>query len=286
MIVESSHKLKDIQAWAVERLRESGIEGAARDVRILLQEASGLDNVSFLASGNSNLASTQIDRFEQMILQRMSGQPVHRILGYREFYGLQFKLGPESLEPRPETELLVDLVLEYCSVGERVTFADIGIGSGAIAVSVLANLPHAHAIGTDLAEGTLKTASLNAMKHGVNERLALQKANCLEGVNGQFDFIVSNPPYIPTGEIKGLQREVKDHDPLAALDGGVDGLDVFRRILGQCGKRLLPGGKLFLETGHGQHRKICEMASQFGWGLVSTHLDLDGLERIVVFRFE
>lgn len=274
----------ELLSGAGRRLAQSGIETPALDARILLAEALSMEPGQVIGCRGKIASGEVAGAFEAMIERRLAGEPVHRILGRREFYGRVFHLTADCLIPRPETELLVERVLEDVGANEEARFADIGCGSGAICVSLLAERPGLSALATDLAEGALAATIGNAESHGVAGRLETLRTSYLEGVEGPFSFIVSNPPYIVAAEMAGLSREVREHDPQLALDGGADGLDAYRAILSQAPQYLEAGGLLYLETGHGQHDAIMQLAQELRWGIVSSHLDLSGLERMVVLK--
>jgi release factor glutamine methyltransferase len=263
-------------------LAANGVVSARLDARILLAAIVGLDQAQLISAARDPIEVAAIDRFSTMIEQRLAGMPVHRILGGREFYGSWFSLNEETLEPRPETELLVDRVLADMAGSVSAHFADVGVGSGAIAISLLLNLSGAKATGTDISKKALEAAQINADRLGVADCLRLVETDCLAACDVQFDFIVSNPPYIMSAEIEDLAVEVRDHDPRVALDGGADGFAFYRKLLEQARSCLNVGGKLYLETGHGQHGELGRLAKDLGWSVVSTHFDLNGLERVVV----
>jgi release factor glutamine methyltransferase len=180
--------------------------------------------------------------------------------------------------------LLVERILEDHKPSRQICFGEIGVGSGVIVCTLLAELPEAVGFGTDIAKGAIDTTLKNAEILGVKDRIKLSQTDCFAGVDERFDFIVSNPPYITTSDMGGLSRDVRLFDPSAALDGGSDGLDIYRKILRQAPVQLHTGDRLYLETGHGQHESIAAIAVEMGWGIVSTHLDLSGLERIMVLE--
>ena len=273
-----------LQREAIPVLRAAGIADAARDVRILLAHLIGVEPGGILTRPDQVIDHEKADLFRDWINQRAMGRPVHRIIGARAFYNRVFAFNDACLEPRPETELLVERVLADYSSNDNIRFAEVGVGSGVISVTLLCELAMATAVGTDISSGALEATRQNADSFGVGERLELLEADCLNGVEGVYDFIVSNPPYIETGELAALSKEVREHDPLAALDGGQDGLDIYRRIFTSAASRLSRSGRLYLETGHGQHDAILQLAEKSGWGIVSRHLDLSGLERMVVLE--
>lgn len=272
-----------MQAAAV-KLNAAGIEGARRDARVLLAHAIGCEPGDLPARGRDEVDALAANRFGEFLKQRLSGKPVFRILGAREFFGRLFAINDDCLEPRPETELLVERVIDDFRSQAAVHFCDVGTGSGVIAVTLLCELDNATAIATDISSRALAAAHANAVTLGVARRVELHECDVLKGVSGHFDFIVSNPPYIPTGDIAELSWEVRAYDPAAALDGGEDGLAIYRKLLIQAPALIKSEGRLYLETGHGQHDAICAMAEELGWGIVDRQLDLSALERIVVLE--
>jgi len=277
-------RVGELLSGASRQLADGGIETPALDARILLAEALSMEPGQVIGCGGEIAAGEAVEAFKAMVARRLAGEPVHRILGRREFFGRMFHLTSECLIPRPETELLVERVLEDVGTGASARFADIGCGSGAICVSLLAERPGLSAIATDLSEGALAATRENAKRHGVAQRLETACTSYLEDVEGPFSFIVSNPPYIASGDLAELSREVREYDPQLALDGGADGLEAYRAILSRVPQHLAAEGRLYLETGHGQHDAIMQLAKELRWGIVSSHLDLSGLERMVVLE--
>jgi release factor glutamine methyltransferase len=219
-----------------------------------------------------------------MVLRRAGGEPVHRIIGRREFHGHFFDICADVLDPRPETELLVEHVIAGHVREAELHFADIGTGSGAIGISLLKAFRFARCCAIDISKGALDQARHNAKLHGVEDRFHTVQSNYLAGIGLLFDFIVSNPPYIRSGDIDGLDREVRLHDPRSALDGGVDGLDAYRVILGQASTRLRTGGRLYLEIGSDQLEMCSELAYALGWRVIFSQCDYANLPRLLVLE--
>lgn len=218
----------------------------------------------------------------ELMRRRLNGESVARILGYKAFYGLDFALGPATLEPRPDTELLVDLALTRLPTGGKLL--DLGTGTGCIPISILHNRSDATGLATDLAAGALDVARANAGRHAVAGRLAFAQGDWFEALSGRaeaFDLIVSNPPYIESAVVAGLAREVRDFDPLLALDGGPDGLGPYRIIAGQAGRWLRDGGHVLVEIGHDQGARAAALFTEAGFADVRVHRDLAGLDRVV-----
>jgi release factor glutamine methyltransferase len=278
-------RIRELIHQTAMKLADGGLEKmeAARDARLLMQHASGFDRAALISRENEPASPELVERFRAMVERRAEGEPVSRIVGEKEFFGLRFRVTPAVLDPRPETEVLVDRVLADQGDREAPTvFADIGTGSGAIAVALLANLPSARCVAVDISGDALDVAATNARANGVDERVDLVRGDFLTSLSGSFDFIVSNPPYIVREEIAMLAREVREYDPRAALDGGADGLDAYRVLLAQAGPLLKPGGRLYVEIGAGQAKAIKTLARAGGWHVIDAVTDLGGNERVLV----
>jgi release factor glutamine methyltransferase len=219
--------------------------------------------------------------------RRIAGEPVHRIIGMREFYGLQFRLSPETLEPRPDTEALVELVSPYIEKlieqHGRAMMLDMGTGTGAIVISLLHQFEKLNGIGLDVADGALAMARINAAANGVSARFAALKSDWFSNVSGRFHIIVSNPPYIPSKDIDDLSREVREHDPMAALDGGDDGLDFYRSLASEARGYLYKGGIVAVEIGSGQFDDVSAIFESADFHLTNEAIDLGGHRRAMVF---
>ena len=263
-------------------LTRGNVESAALDARLLLAAATGLDMAALIARSGDEIPKLANATFKNHMIRRLAGEPVARILGETEFWGLQIKLNAATLVPRPDTETLVEAVLR--EAGRRtpeITICDLGTGSGAIAIALLSELPRARAVATDISEEALSIARLNAERHGVSSRLSLRRMDFAEGLEGPFDIVVANPPYIRSDAIGGLQREVRDHDPRVALDGGPDGLAAYRTILGRAAELLGNSGFLALEVGHDQAESVAALCREAGLSRLSSVKDLAGNWRVV-----
>lgn len=274
-------------AEARAALASSGIESAALDARLLLADASGFDIAALIARSGDTLPTLAREGFENHLKRRRLGEPVARILGEAEFWGLRLQLNSDTLVPRPETETLIEAVLAEArqNFPSALRICDLGTGSGAIAIALLSELSEARAVVTEISEGALSMAMLNAERHGLRSRMAFHLADfASETEEGPFDIVVSNPPYIRSGEIAGLQREVREHDPRRALDGGADGLGAYRAILGKMGELLAKDGLVALEIGYDQGSAVADLCR--GAGLVDTRIkeDLGGRDRVVLAR--
>ena len=275
---------------ATRSLKRAGVEDAGNDVRRLLSAVLGLSSAQLLGSPEARLTVEQANTFARYVARRASREPVSRILGEREFYGRTFKLSPATLDPRPDSETLIDVTLSFVDkAGLRAAplrILDVGTGSGCLLATLLCELPDATGIGTDISQDALRTASDNAQHLGVAARAAWKIADALENIEGPFDLLVCNPPYIRSEDIAGLEPEVRDFDPRAALDGGDDGLAVYRRMAPRI-PALVPNGWAFFEVGYDRAEAVADLlamaAGDKNRQLLSLHLDVAGKRRCVAW---
>ena len=268
------------------RLKSAAIESAELDARILTGHALGLDLTGLVSAAQRQLTPDESARLAQFACRRLAGEPVARILGEKEFWGLPLQLSSATLVPRPDTETVVELALELLRTGgaldRALRIADLGTGSGAILLALLSELPAAEGFGTDISQAALQTAGSNAERAGLSNRATFLACDYASGLTGPFDLIVSNPPYIRTADIDALATEVRDHDPPAALDGGADGLDAYRALIPQAAALLAPDAVLVVEAGEGQSAQI--QALMTAAGLMAGNApkaDLAGIPRAV-----
>lgn len=259
----------------------AAIATAALDARLLLQHAAHLAHEEIAADPDRAIDAAAAQRFRELVARRAGREPVSRILGEREFHGRSFEVTSAVLDPRPDTETLIDAALARRPEPKRLL--DLGTGSGAIIVTLLAEWPQATGIATDLSAAALEVAERNAGRHKVNGRVGFVHGNWFEGVDGHFDLILSNPPYIPLGEIAGLAADVRDFDPRRALDGGPDGLEAFRRIAAGAGGHLAPAGAVLVEIGAGQSAAVEAIFAASGLTCQSRARDLGGHIRCLTF---
>ncbi|TPW32316.1 peptide chain release factor N(5)-glutamine methyltransferase [Martelella alba] len=273
---------------ACAALAAAGIAEPREEARHLIGGLFSLSLGGLTLEGARLLDDDELARARGAVIRRAAGEPVYRILGAREFYGLDFALGPETLEPRPDTEILVEEALtemrQIVAMRGAVRFADLGTGTGAIAITLLTQCLQAHAVVSDISQSALEMAQRNALVHKVTERFETRCGSWYAPLDGPFDMIVSNPPYIRTDEIERLQPEVRDHDPRAALDGGDDGLDAYRAIAAGAGKFLVPGGIVALEIGYDQKAPVVAIFETAGFALKRAIRDLGGNDRVVIFK--
>ena len=270
------------------QLRSAQLDEAELDARILLGDALGLDLTGLIAQGARPLTAAESARLAQHAQRRLAGEPVARILGTREFWGLPFRLSEATLVPRPDTETVVERALEIFRERRQShppRIADIGTGSGAILLALLHEIPDAYGVGTDLSLSALETARDNAVALGLAGHAGFVACSYLAALQGPFDLIVSNPPYIPSAEIPTLSIEVREHDPHLALDGGNDGYDAYRALIPQAAERLVSGGALIVEAGQGQARTIETLMTAGGLTVDRPpKADLAGIPRAVSAR--
>lgn len=276
------------RALAAEfRARE--IESPELDARLLIGTALGLDHTGLATQASRRITGVEETTIFAFAQRRIAHEPVARILGHKEFWGLDLQLSDATLVPRPDTETIVAAALEILRSESRAAsarrIADIGTGSGAILLALLSELPDATGIGTDISMAALATAGQNAIQLGLAGRASFVQCDYAAALSGPFDLIVSNPPYIRSADIAALDRDVRDHDPLLALDGGADGLDAYRAITPQAAALLAPGGVLVFEVGHDQSTPVSALMRTAGLTLsVPPKADLGGIYRAVMGR--
>jgi release factor glutamine methyltransferase len=270
------------------RFKSAAIDSPELDARILVGAALGLDLTGMIAAATRPVTAAEAARLEDFAGRRLKAEPIARILGSREFWGLPLQLSAATLVPRPDTETVVALALQMLRAGpgaDRPRIADLGTGSGAILLALLSELPDAMGVGTDISAAALRTARANALNLGLARRAAFVACDYASALSGKFDLIVSNPPYIRSAEINDLASEVRDHDPLGALDGGSDGLDAYRALVPQAVRLLAPGGGLALEVGHDQGDDVEQLMAAAGLTLRGPpRTDLAGIPRAVAGR--
>ncbi|MGC2777563.1 MAG: peptide chain release factor N(5)-glutamine methyltransferase [Bradyrhizobium sp.] len=270
------------------RFAAVALDSPELDARLLVGHALQLDLTGLVTHGSRGLSPEQAQHLETLAGRRLSGEPVARILGLKEFWGLPLRLSADTLVPRPDTETVVALALEHLSVGgapnHRLRIADLGTGSGAILLALLSELPQAEGIGTDISIGALLIARENARTLGLAHRAGFVACSYAAALADPFDLIVSNPPYIASSDIGGLAIDVRAHDPHRALDGGPDGLDAYRALIPQAAGLLAPGGALIVEVGMGQSSDVAALMVAAGLGADQTTIraDLAGIPRAVM----
>lgn len=282
-----STTLAEALAAARRRLEDAGIADAARDARILLDGLLHLSSTAFLVDGDRPLTGEQMTMIEGAIERRAKREPVHRILGRRAFSRLDLMLSPDTLEPRPDTEILVDTLVPHVRrfVSDRgaCRILDLGTGTGAICLALLDLVPGATGVGADVSQGALETAMRNADMNGLAGRFDVVESDWFAAVTGVFDIIVSNPPYIVHSVVETLDEEVRLHDPILALDGGDDGLDAYRAIAAGAADHLAQDGLVAYEIGYDQKASVTGIMCEKGFARIAAVEDLGGKDRVLVF---
>jgi release factor glutamine methyltransferase len=279
--------LSALLADATKRLRAAGLDDPRREALALADAILGLDAARRVAAPDQPVTALDTALFENALIRRASREPFARIAGRREFWSLDFALSPDTLVPRPDSETLVEAVLgEIIDRDGALEILDLGTGSGCLLLALLSELPNAHGLGIDCAEGAIKTARENAKHLGFGGRVQFQTGDWYTGLTGRFDVVVANPPYIAEGARAGLAPEVRDHDPPRALFAGVDGLDAFRAIMPGLPKLMREGGLAAFECGAGQSNELSEIISNFGFSAIASRRDLGGQIRVVLSRTE
>jgi release factor glutamine methyltransferase len=289
--------LRELVREASRFLAQAGVEGPQRDARLLAAAAIGCSPGELIAHPDRAVDEAACRRLAELVRRRCAREPVSRILGSREFYGRSFALSPATLDPRPDSETLIEAALALVDAKgwrERpLRILDVGTGSGCLLLTLLAELPHATGVGTDIAQLALDLAAVNArncdIPGAIEQRCAFLRADALEGVEGPFDLLVCNPPYIRSGDIAGLEPEVRAFDPPAALDGGPDGLHIYHRIIPAL-TRVVPCGFAIFEVGAGQADAVTEMLRSSmdlsRQGAVGRHADLGDHTRCVSMEIQ
>jgi len=271
------------------RFKAASIDSAEIDARTLIGAALNLDLTGLIASRARTLTANEAARLDEYAQRRLDGEPVARIVGTKEFWGLPLKLSAATLVPRPDTETVVERALEILRAEDAqnraLRIADLGTGSGAILLALLSELPNAQGIGTDISTDALNTAQSNAAQLNLADRARFIRCDYASGLSGSFDLIVSNPPYIRSADIAGLAIEVREHDPRLAFDGGADGLSAYRALIPQSAAVLAPGGALVVEAGQGQSAAIETLMTGSGLTVDSRpKTDLAGISRAITGR--
>lgn len=277
--------LRTLRAQAEARLRESGVDTPELDARYLLEHALTLTRTDFVTKAEQTILDADAARAFALVERRAAREPVGRILGHREFWTIDLALNADTLEPRPDTETVVEAVL--AAIPDRkapLRLIDFGTGTGCILLALLSELPNATGVGVDLSPLAVEAATGNAERNGLAERARFQTGDWAKGIGERFDIVVSNPPYIPSADIATLEPEVREHDPLRALDGGPDGLAPYRILAAELPRLLVPGGVAAFEVGQGQAEDVAALVEAQGLGETAILCDLGGVKRCVRAR--
>lgn len=274
-------RLSHLYMHLKQALLAAGIDTAERDTRLMIRRHTGFDWSDFVTSPEQGVTRDHLSLIESDVERRLSGMPLSRMYGERGFWGLDFKLNPHTLDPRPDTETLVEAALNNLSKTPPATILDLGTGSGCILIALLSEWKDAHGVGIDRSFDAVIQARENAVMNGVDGRAHFCCGSWVDAIDARFDLIVSNPPYISNRDIPYLSPEVKNHDPILALDGGDDGYDAYREILMKMKDLMNPGATALLEIGYGQETEVVRLAINAGLLVKDVHPDLSGIARVV-----
>ncbi len=265
------------------KLDEASIDHAALEARLIWRAVTGRADPDLIACADDPVPAGAVDAAGPLLARRLGGEPLSRIFGEREFWGLPFTVTPDVLDPRPDTETLVEAALKLFKARPPARILDLGTGSGCLITALLHEWTGCQGVAVDISEKALAVAGANAARNGVAERLDVRQGNWFEviGKEERFDLIVSNPPYIPNPDLAGLDREVRNHDPILALDGGIDGLDSYRIIFSGLDGHFSEDGIALFEIGAGQQDDLERLAGNAGLKLSRVYPDLSGIPRVL-----
>lgn len=274
---------------AADMLDHNGVADARREAGALLSHVMGKDRTFLISHAEDRISESEAERFREVVARRTGGEPAQYIVGSQDFYGRAFRVTPAVLIPRPETELLIEAALAVMNADARI--CDVGTGSGCIAITLLCERSDASAVAIDVSEEALEVARSNASELSVGQRIEFVRSDCFTALNQKpdlfnlsFDLVLSNPPYVAANMIPGLQREVRDHEPLVALSPGEDGLSVIRRLLNDSPRFLRENGYLIMEIGFDQGEAVRQLVAENVWVLKEIRPDLQCIPRIVVLQ--
>ena len=280
-----TNAISDLLREASQILRDAGVPEPRREAGSLLSHVIVRDRTFLISHAEETVGDEDLARFQKAVARRASGEPLQYITGVQDFYGREFRVTPDVLIPRPETELLVEAALQILPREAAMLICDVGTGSGCIAVTLLCERTDARGIAVDVSEAALAVAEDNARRHGVSDRITFKISDCFASLDtAAFDVVVSNPPYVSADALAGLQREVRDHEPLVALSPGADGLGVIRRLLHDAPAFLKDNGYLMMEIGFDQGERVQQLIDEHYWRLHEIRPDLQGIPRIVLVQ--
>lgn len=287
--LKAESSVAQAQQLMVQMFKLAGIEEPEADARLLLGHALRLDRTQLFSQADRLLDAREASAVSALAARRLKREPVSRILGRKEFWSLALDVSGDVLVPRPDSETVVEAALDFVVRGglrlEKLRLLDIGTGSGAIVLALLSELENATGVATDISKAAIDVARGNAERLGLAARCSFVVCNIADGITGPFDLIVSNPPYIAHDEIATLEPEVRDHDPVLALDGGKDGLDAYRAIAARAAALLAPGGRLIVELGIGQESAVRDLFTKSGMTVSQARKDLAGVPRVLSAAF-
>lgn len=273
--------VNEVKRSLKDQFTKSGLDSPALDASLLVMMATGMSRADLIAKSHKPLSDAIICQINLLSNRRLAGEPIDHILGFKDFYGRKFKITQDVLSPRPETEMLVDEALRYIRSKPDARILDLGTGSGAIIISILAEVDTVKGTAVDISKAALDIAAQNAKFHEVEQRLEFVQGRWFGGLNQQYDLIVSNPPYIDAGAMERLGPEVKNYDPHLALSGGVDGLEAYRAIVKTAKSYLKKTGKILFEIGFDQAIAVSDLLSEAGFHNIYVDNDLAGHPRLI-----
>jgi len=270
---------------ATAHLGERGVANARLDAEVLLAHVLSVDRFRLCLDSARPLADRLLERFAGLVDRRSKREPLQKILGRQEFFSREFSVDASVLVPRPETEILVEEAVRLAASIESPRIVDVGAGSGAVAITLALELPQARVVATELSPAAIAVGRANAARLAVADRVEFRRGDLLAPYAGQrFDLVVSNPPYVPSADIESLEPEVRDHEPRLALDGGIDGHDLHRRLASAVTEALEPQGAAVVEIGYGQQPTVAEIFGRAGFVVCAVRRDLAGIERVLTLR--
>lgn len=276
--------VRDVLNWTRSYFQSAGISQPRLEAETLLAHSLNVDRLYLYLSPDKSLTPEERERFRSAIQKRRAGIPLQHLLGETSFLGLRFRVGSQALVPRPETEELVERALGLAPRDRQIACLDLGTGCGVIAVCLAKCLPNARVTAVDVSAEALALARENAILNGVIDRILFMESDWFSRIDGQYDLVVSNPPYVPRSEVEGLAVEVRDHEPRLAIDGGEGGTERIRELTQDLRAHLEPGAVVLLEIGSGQGREVATILSHAGLAAIAVETDLSGKERFVIAR--
>lgn len=284
--MSAPHTLKSLYRYITDQFKNVDLEMPDLDARFIITERTDYDWSDIIARPDAPVKDHDHANIISDVKQRLSGKPLSRIYGEREFWGLPFKLSDATLDPRPDTELIIEIALKRFSQNRPLRILDLGTGSGCILIALLSEFPNATGVGVDLSFGAVKTASENAVQNRCMERVDFVCGSWGDALSPRasadsFDLIVSNPPYITSQVIPTLAQEVQNHDPILSLDGGDDGLQAYKKIFSQIKSLIHDDGFALFEIGYDQDKDVMRLAEDSGFALRTVHVDISGNPRVV-----
>ena len=276
--------LSDLQTAITKKLFDSGIETSSLDSRIILKEVFCFDEKELILNSQLIVPDNKINEVDKILSRRVSGEPVSKIFGKRDFYKSTFLISKDVLDPRPETELIIEIANNFILDKGYKNFIDLGTGSGCIILSILKDNKNLSALGIDISNKAINIAQKNCSNLNLEKQATFLVSNWLSKVSGSYDLIISNPPYIPSKDIDTLLDNVKNYDPLISLDGGDDGLKCYREIAEDINRIISKKGRIILEIGFNQAINVIKIFESKGFMFLNKYTDINGLDRILTFE--